>query len=224
MITDGLHELAIEGIEFSLVQGQQSVGFVADAGVGKTTIFRSLFSKYVEIWSLEHAFRFSCEHTYNGKKFTHLDIKENNVPVGIGFASQYPYFFDEHTVFDNIFAPLRWKGMRMADNERNKFIALLDLSEISTRTMSNTSGGQRQLVNIARMMVTNPQIAIIDECFSSMNEEMACFYIDKLKDVFKNTLFIVTSHRRSDIEHFGSKIVRLKKNKHRSGRLYVTQE
>ena len=86
------------------------------------------------------------------------------------------------------------------------------------------SGGEKQLINVARMLVLRPEIAIIDECFSSMNEEMAFKYINIIMHNFKDVIFIVTSHRKSDISVFGCKFIRLKKEKRRSGDYYVTQE
>ncbi|WP_369334490.1 ATP-binding cassette domain-containing protein [Candidatus Thiosymbion oneisti] len=47
------------------------------------------------------------------------------------------------------------------------------LGDFAEKPLSILSGGQRQLVNLARALVIKPGIVIIDECFSSMNENMA---------------------------------------------------
>ena len=99
---------------------------------------------------------------------------------------------------------------------------LFTLEDLAERQLSILSGGQRQLVNIARTMVLKPRLAIIDECFSSMNEEMARKYIDIIKRGFPNCFFLLTSHRQADVQYFGSEAMRLTKNQYKSGQTYVT--
>lgn len=223
-ISNRNHSLMIEGINFTLEPPHRSMSLLADSGIGKTTIFKSLFSKYIELWSIEKPFRFECKHSYNKYSFDNKDIQKNRIPISIGFASQFPYFLESQTGYQNIFAPLKWRKINWSEEEKEKHIELFCLQNIASRQLSILSGGERQLINIARMMVLSPSIAIIDECFSSMNEQMAHTHINILKDKFPNTLFLITSHRTNDINSFSGKSLSLKRKQYKSGKFFVTQE
>ncbi|GAB6283077.1 MAG: hypothetical protein STSR0008_18320 [Ignavibacterium sp.] len=215
--------LTIEGIDFKLDEKEKSFAILGDSGMGKTTIFKSLFSRYIQYWALEKKFTFDCLHTYKGKNFNNNDIIKNvNIPL-IGFATQSPYFFNTENVSDNLFRPLDWKNKKWTEQNKKEYIKLFEIEDLSTKSIDILSGGQKQLINIARMLVLNPSIAIIDECFSSMNEDMAKKYIDLIKNKFSDIIFLITSHRKTDINHFGCKYITLKKEKYKGGGFYVTK-
>ena len=96
------------------------------------------------------------------------------------------------------------------------------LDSLATKPLSILSGGQRQMVNLARTLVIKPDVVIIDECFSSMNEALAESYITLLKDEYCDVCFIVTSHRKSDIERFECAALKLKKEQTNRGYSVVT--
>jgi len=223
-IGDKKHTLTIEGIHFCLNSPERSIALLGDSGMGKTTIFRSLLSKYVQKWSLHSSFRFDCVHKLNDREFSAEDIQNDRRIVKIGFATQFPYFFESQTVFENVFAPLKWKKLKLDRKNKEEYLKKFGLDTLTQKSISILSGGQRQLANIARMLVVKPQLAIIDECFSSMDEKMAYEKIKFILDYFNDIIFLVTSHRQSDVEAFGGKVIRLKKEQHRSGKFYVTQE
>lgn len=223
VISHGCNVLTIEGIKFEIDSVNRSIAILAESGMGKTTIFKSLLSNYLKIWSSSRPFNFSCCHKFNGVEHTEIDLIKNKLQFSIGFATQSPYFFESHSVRDNIFAPLKWKGKSLEEARKEEYVEKFGLAELSDRKMFILSGGQRQLVNLARMLVLSPQLAIIDECFSSMNEEMAHEKINHIKDTFEETIFLITSHRKTDIATFDGKIIELEKRVHRSGKTYVTQ-
>lgn len=215
--------LTIEGINFHLEKNENSFAILGDSGIGKTTIFRSLFTRYIQYWSTEKKFSFECSHNYNGKLFNHNSIAKNVDTPLIGFATQSPYFFNTEKVNDNLFIPLNWKSIKWSDEDKANYLKLFEIEDLSLNNIDILSGGQKQLINIARMLVLKPNIAIIDECFSSMNEAMAEKYIDLLKNKFKDTIFLITSHRHTDVSYFGCKYITLKKENYKGGGYYVTQ-
>jgi len=223
-ISNGSSVLRIEGINFSVEQSEKAISILGESGMGKTTIFKSLFPRYIALWSIERGFKFSCLHSYNGQTFDDTDIVRGKVPAKIGYATQTPYFFCSETVKENLFAPLKWKGIFWTEDRKEKYIQNLQLDCLVNKEMSILSGGEAQLINVSRMLVLEPDIAIIDECFSSMDEQMSQKYIELMKQLFPNCIFLLTSHRRSDVERFGGKIIRLMKESYKSGSYYVSQK
>jgi energy-coupling factor transport system ATP-binding protein len=215
--------LNIEGVNFTISDSKNSFAILGDSGIGKTTIFKSLFSRYVQYWAMEKKFAFDCQHQLNKHLFNGGDIIKNRQIPNIGFSTQSPYFLYSESVKDNIFMPLSWKNNRWDDDRKAEYIKLFELDELTDNNISILSGGQKQVINIARMLVLHPDIAIIDECFSSMNEKMAYKYIDILKKEFKDIIFLITSHRKNDIDYWGAQYISLKKEQYKSGEYYVTQ-
>ena len=224
IISDHGRSLTIEGIESQLTSPLNSLAILGESGMGKTSIFKSMFSRYISLWRLERPFEFECQHQLDNETIDQYMIERNRLKHRIGFATQFPYFFENKTLRENIFSPLRWKNIKWSLEEEDAFIQIFTLKELSDKQMSILSGGQRQLANIARMLVLKPVLAIIDECFSSMDEGMAHHYIDVIKSNFPNCTFLLTSHRKADVEYFGSKVLKLKRSQYKSGKTYVTQD
>ena len=63
------------------------------------------------------------------------------------------------------------------------------------------SGGQKQRIIIARAFYHDPEILILDEATSAIDEEVERDFIDNLLEIGKNKTIIIISHRSSTIEN-----------------------
>jgi len=220
--------LNIDNVKFELSRNKRILALLGDSGIGKTTIFRSLFSNYVKKWEKSDSFEFECNHIFNSTRITHDCILKGtrSKELNFGFATQVPYFFNNKSVHDNLFGPLKWKKIKMIDKKKEEFVKLfnLDRNGLIYTKMGELSGGQRQIVNLARMLIVSPKLAIIDECFSNMDNNMAAEYIDIMKNNFPDCFFFITSHRMSDIDHFGAEKIFLKRAFYKTGKPFVTME
>jgi len=216
-------ELIIKGIQFQLNDGERVVALVGESGLGKTTIFKSLFSTYVNLWRKETNIDFKCSHTINGSTLTEKIITDGKEKPNFGFATQVPYFFSYKSVEENLFYPLKWlKNIPVTPQFRNDYLEKFKLADLRAAEMHHLSGGQRQMVNIARIFLSNPELVIFDETFSNMNEAKAKEYFDLIIQKCPSTIIFLTSHRESDIEKFNAKRILLKKKKDEAGIFYVT--
>lgn len=214
--------LIIEGVSFELTPANKYLAILGDSGIGKTTVFKSLYPTYLRIWKSEGALEVECEHEINGQKITPQTILKNKHDNGIGFATQVPYFFNEQTAGENLFSPLKWKNISWNGNQRAQYLEKFKLDTLADAKMSELSGGQRQLLNIARMLILKPRIAIIDECFSNMDEQMSYNTIRTIKIEYPNTYFLFTSHRKAEIEFFDADTRWLVRQFSKSGKPYIT--
>ena len=160
--------LVIKGINFSLSDTDKAIALVGESGLGKTTIYKSLFSTYVNLWKDESEIEFRCNHTINGKTWNDKKILEGKVKPNFGFATQVPYFDSFKTAEENLFFPLKWLTL-VEDSKifRDAYLATFELTELKNFEMQHLSGGQRQIVNLARVFLPNPELVIIDESFST---------------------------------------------------------
>lgn len=139
-----------------------------------------------------------------------INIKEyklKNLRSLLGIVSQEPVLFND-TIFNNIAFGL--EGVSDEDVEQAARIAhahtfILETengyqSNIGDRGMK-LSGGQRQRLTIARAVLANPPILILDEATSSLDSESEKLVQDALNKLMENRTTIVIAHRLSTIQH-----------------------
>jgi len=216
-------ELIIKGIKFELDRENRIVALIGESGLGKTTIYKSLFSTYISLWKKEHPIKFVCNHNINGLEYSNEDIEKGTIKPNFGFATQVPYFFNYKTVEDNLFYPLKWLNEVDDSKEfRKKYLNKFKLEDLQNEEMNHLSGGQRQMVNIARVFLSNPELVIIDESLSNLDESKAKEYINLILTNYPQTFIFLTSHRETDISYCKAKKIYLVKKQDEAGSVYIT--
>ena len=216
-------KLIIKDINFQLDRDNRIVALIGESGVGKTTIYKSLFSTYINLWKKEHPIEFECNHKINGVVYSHNEIERGVVKPNFGFATQNPYFFNYKSVEENLFYPLRWlKGINNTKEFRDSYLNKFQLSNLKKMEMYKLSGGQRQMVNIARVFLSNPDLVIIDESLSNIDETKAKNYIQIVLSNYSETFIFLTSHRGVDIDFCGATKINLSKKNEGTINEFVT--
>jgi putative spermidine/putrescine transport system ATP-binding protein len=92
----------------------------------------------------------------------------------IGVAFQNYALFPHMTVFDNIAFPLRMRKMSKQDIKENveRVLGQVELTEFRRRYPKQLSGGQQQRVSLARALVFNPPILLLDEPLGALDKKL----------------------------------------------------
>src|SRR6185369_9964977 len=134
------------------------VSIMGPSGAGKSTLLHIL-GMHDATWSGEYVFMGHAIHALASKQ--RATIQKRN----IGFVFQSYHLLDDLTVYENIELPLSYRDV--PKGERQSIVAdVLDRFGIVAKKdlyPSQLSGGQQQLVGVARAVVANPSVILADE-------------------------------------------------------------
>ena len=150
----------VDGVSISV--GQRSiVGLLGRNGAGKTTSFRMCIGMIVPDGGTV---------TFEGTNVTKLPMFRR-ARLGMGYLSQEPSVFQRLSVVDNLHAILETMSITHRERHRraNDLIERFGLGEVRQSQARFLSGGERRKLEIARAMVTNPSLILLDEPFSGVD-------------------------------------------------------
>ena len=187
--------VALENIQFSLQEGE-TLGIVGKTGAGKTTILKLLMREYDQ---------------YQGTiSFGKHDIKNYTLDALMGAMGYVPqdHFLFSMTVRDNIrFAK---PDLEQAAVEKAAALAFINQeikafpegydTMVGERGVS-LSGGQKQRISIARALIVEPELLILDDALSAVDAKTEEAILSNLKETRQEKTTIITAHRLSSVMH-----------------------
>ncbi len=137
------------------------VGLLGRNGAGKTTTFRMIVGMIAPN---------SGTVVFEGRDITKLPMYRR-ARLGIGYLSQEPSIFQRLSVRDNLYAILETMSITRAqrDKKAQMLIEHFGLTEVAGSQGRFLSGGERRKLEIARAMITEPSLILLDEPFSGVD-------------------------------------------------------
>ena len=177
----------VDEVSFVLAQ-EEIVGLLGRNGAGKTTCFRMILGMVTPD---------SGAVAFDAHDITHLPMYKR-ARMGIGYLSQEQSIFRQLTVWENFQAIL--ETLRITRPERNRRAEqLLDqfgLHKIRDQKAMLCSGGEKRKIEIARSLITQPKLILLDEPFSAVDPiavEDLQREVRRLKDEFRKSV-LITDH------------------------------
>jgi len=193
----------LKDINLSIKQGE-FVSIMGPSGSGKSTLLNV-------IGMLDDA----SEGTYSFMDQNVTTLKEKARSAlykqHIGFVFQAYHLIDELTVYENIETPLIYQNVK--GSERKAIVAdVLDRFQIVGKKdlfPTQLSGGQQQLVGIARALVAKPALLLADEPTGNLNSKQGEEIMDLFKELNKDGVTIIQVTHSEKNATYGSRIINL---------------
>ena len=153
------------------------------------------------------------EYLFNGENVLKLKEKARSTlyKKHIGFVFQAYHLIDELTVYENIETPLIYQDIKGA--ERRGMVAdMLDrFSVVGKKDLfpSQLSGGQQQLVGIARALIARPKLLLADEPTGNLNSKQGEEIMELFSQLNKEGVTIIQVTHSEKNADYGSRIINL---------------
>jgi putative ABC transport system ATP-binding protein len=182
------------------------VSIMGPSGAGKSTLLHIL-GMLDEPTAGEYWFLDEAVHKFNERRRTELYQQY------IGFVFQAYHLIDDLTVYENLETPLLYK--KVASSERKSRIAdILDRFNIVAKKdlfPSQLSGGQQQLVGIARALIGNPKLILADEPTGNLQSPQAAEIMEIFRKLNQEDGVTIIQVTHSDVNaRYGTRILHLK--------------
>jgi putative ABC transport system ATP-binding protein len=190
-------------INLDIDQGE-FVTIMGPSGAGKTTLM-SILGMLDDQWAGEYYFAEEAVHKMNRKQRAELNKKN------IGFVFQSYHLLDNLTVAENLDLPLSYKDIKKS--ERASLVAdTLDRFNIVAKKdlyPNQLSGGQQQLVGVARAVINKPKLILADEPTGNLHSDQAKEIMELFRQLNEaGTTIIQVTHSEANAA-YGHRTIKL---------------
>ena len=192
---------ALEGIDLA-VQPGEVLGIIGVNGAGKTTLMNCICGLYRPD---------AGEIFLAGERVTGL-LPHDIARRGVGRTFQVPRVFRRISLIDNLLVPvLRERASDQTLQRRAEaMLERMQLIALRYNHAEELSGGQQKLLEMARMLMADPKVAILDEPFAGVHPALCRFMIDQIEAIAATgTAVLLISHDLTSIYRLSHRVAAL---------------
>jgi len=193
----------LKDVNLTIGEGE-FVSIMGPSGAGKSTLL-NIIGMLDEPSEGEYFFLDQPAHQINEKKKT--EFHRNYV----GFIFQAFHLIEEMTVYENIETPLIYKGIKQ--KERQAMVAdMLDrFNMVAKKDLfpAQLSGGQQQMVGIARAIVGKPKLLLADEPTGNLHSDQGKEIMKLLQKLNEEGITIIQVTHNEEFAKYGKRIIRI---------------
>lgn len=201
--TGGNRTFLLKDINLTIDKGE-FVSVMGPSGSGKSTLLNI-------IGMLDEA----SEGQYQFMEHDVANLKEKQKTAlykqHIGFVFQAYHLIDELTVYENIETPLLYKDVRSADRKAMVSDMLDRFNIVGKKDLfpSQLSGGQQQVVGVARALISKPELILADEPTGNLNSKQGEEIMELFKTLNKEDVTIIQVTHSEKNAGYGNRIINL---------------
>src|SRR3954447_13584878 len=187
------------------VQQGEFLTIMGPSGAGKTTLM-SILGLLDDQWAGEYYFAGEAVHKMNRKQRSELNKKN------IGFVFQSYHLLDNLTVGEHLDLPLSYKDIKKSERASMVCDTLDRFNIVGKKDLypNQLSGGQQQLVGVARAVIASPKLLLADEPTGNLHSKQGEEIMELFRDLNKQgTTIVQVTHSESNAA-YGNRVVRLR--------------
>src|SRR5881296_4466985 len=175
------------------------------SGAGKSTLL-SIIGMLDGAWSGEYYFLGEPVHKLNVKKRNELH------KANMGFVFQSYHLIDNFTVFENLEVPLSYKNVPRKERVSLVCDTLDRFNIVGKKDLypNQLSGGQQQLVGVARAVINKPKLILADEPTGNLHSDQAKEIMELFRQLNEAGTTIIQVTHSEENAGYGTRVVRMR--------------
>src|SRR5207302_3058433 len=191
-------------INLDIAEGE-FVTIMGPSGAGKSTLL-SIIGFYDSAWEGEYYLFDQAVHKLAPKERAALNKRH------VGFVFQQFHLLEDLTVAENLDIPLSYRNVRKSEREGIVADALDRFGMVAKKDLfpRQLSGGQQQLVGVARAMIAKPRLILADEPTGNLHSSQAREIMELFTRLNRDGVTIVQVTHSEENAKYGRRIIQLK--------------
>jgi putative ABC transport system ATP-binding protein len=187
------------------IEKGEFVTIMGPSGAGKTTLL-SILGMLDGDWRGEYWLHGEPVHAMKPRSRIELNKRY------VGFVFQQYHLLDDLTVYENLEIPLSYRNVKKKDREAIVADTLDRFQIVGKKDLypNQLSGGQQQLVAVARAVIAEPSVILADEPTGSLHSSQGRMIMDLLARLNREGTTIIQVTHNEDYARYGNRIVQLR--------------
>lgn len=187
------NKIAVDRISFQFKEGVYCL--LGANGAGKTTFMRMLCGILMP--------------TGGEVSFDGISVETEEYRSCLGYLPQDFGYYPNFTGWDFLMymASLKGFGKKQAMHRVKELLELVSLTDVARKKIKTYSGGMKQRLGIAQVLLNNPKILILDEPTAGLDPKERVRFRNLIEELGKDSIVILSTHIVSDVEHIADVIL-----------------
>ena len=192
---------ALDSLSYTFEKGVY--GLLGENGAGKSTLLSIITGLLIQD---------EGEVLLDGSKISDLGAKYREK---LGYVSQHQALYDNYTLEEYLryIAVIKGIDRKKTEEEINKSIRAVNLSEVGKNKIKTFSGGMKQRAMLAQALLGNPEILILDEPSAGLDPKERVRMKNIISKLSHDRIIILATHIVSDIEMLADRVLILRKGR-----------
>ena len=194
--------IAVDNLNFKIQKGQ-IIGLLGPNGCGKSTTIGMMLGL--------------IKPTSGSVIIKNKNIENNrtNLLEKMNFISPYVELPKKLTVEENLKVYARLYGVKNLKEKIDNLIEKLNLSEFKSRKTGELSSGQKNRVSLAKALINDPEILLLDEPTASLDPDVGDYIRSFIEDFVSNkgSTILLASHNMNEVERLCHEVMMMKNGK-----------
>ncbi len=202
--TGVVKNFVLRRVTFDIKDGE-FISIMGPSGAGKLTLLHIL-GMHDTSWTGEFYFLDQPVHKLGKKE--RAELRNRN----IGFVFQNYHLLDHMTVYENLEIPLSYRDIKKAERESIVCDVLDRFQIVGKRSLYPTqlSGGQQQLIGVARAVIANPRLILADEPTGNLHSDQGKEIMEMFKRLNEaGTTIVQVTHSEVNAS-YGNRVIQLR--------------